>query len=152
MKNKSSIDLLHDQISSSFSQSSARRRQWFSVSESAANQNASINKNSKNSNSKNLKQHTLAKSISFCCFCFCSAREIDRFFILICKYLSHQFDKILNQNSHSRDFIYFVFALFFLFSHLSFHICRICLETFCFNDDQTDIWITINEFFRNVDR
>ena len=65
-----------------------------SVLQSAANQIAPINKDSKNSNSKSLKQHTLAKSISSCCF---SAREIDRFIILICRYLSHQFDKIFNK-------------------------------------------------------
>ena len=39
-------------------------------SESAVNQNASINKNSKSSNSRSLRQHTLAKSISLCCFDF----------------------------------------------------------------------------------
>ena len=64
-----SIDLLLDQNSSSSSQSSARR-QWPPVSESAANQNASINKDSKSSNSRSLRQHTLAKSISLCCFDF----------------------------------------------------------------------------------
>ena len=99
---------------------------------SAANQDASINKNSKSSNSRSLKQHTLAKSISLCCFCFCSAREIDRFIIRICRYLSHQFDKILNKIlnkilikililvayiylSSSRTF----FAFEFIFSRLS---------------------------------
>ena len=71
------VNLLRDQFSSSSSQSSARRQcsQYsvarFSVSESAVNQNASINENSKSSNSRSLRQHTLAKSISLCCFCFC---------------------------------------------------------------------------------
>ena len=116
----------------------------------AVNQNASINKNFKNSNSKSLKQHTFAKSISFCCFCFCILFwNIDRFIILICKYFR---DQDFQQDFHFRDFIFSVFALLFLFSNLSFHVCRICFETFCFNDDQTDIWITIYEFFNNVDR
>ena len=75
--------------------------------------------------------------------------DIDRFIILICKYLR---DQNSQQNSHSRDFIFSVFALLLLFSNLFFHICRICFETFCFNDDQTDIWVTVNEFLRSVDR
>ena len=66
---------LHDQISSSSSQFSARRQDVntlfidLSASIFAVNQNASINKNSKSSNSRSLRQHTFAKSISFC-LCF----------------------------------------------------------------------------------
>ena len=102
-------NLLHDQISSSFSQFFVSRRcvNILFCSEFAANQNASINKNSKSSNSRSLKQHTFAKSISFFCFCFCSAREIDRFIILICRYLSHQFDKIFNKIFILVIYIYF---------------------------------------------
>ena len=92
-----SIDLLLSQNSSSSSQSSARR-QWFFVSKSAVNQNASINKNSKSSISRSLRQHTLAKSISFCCFYFYFAREIDRSLIQIFKCLLHSIEiKILNK-------------------------------------------------------
>ena len=96
------------------------------VSKSAINQNRSINKNSKNSNSKSLKQHTLAKSISFCYFCFCSVREIDRFIILICKYLLHSIEiKILNKILILDRFAYIFclrfasFAFAFIFSRLS---------------------------------
>ena len=116
-------NLLHDQINSSFSQLFASRRcvNILFCSESAANQNASINKNSKSPNSKSLKQHTFAKSISLCCF---SAREIDRFIILICRYLSHQFDKILNKILILVTYIYLfssrTFSAFeFIFSRLS---------------------------------
>ena len=89
------VSLSRNQFNSSFSQSFVRRQCvifLLFVSESAINQNASINKNSKSSNSKSLKQHTFAKSISFCCFCFCFCfiREIDRFHILICKYFRDQ--------------------------------------------------------------
>ena len=94
----------------------------------AINQNRSINKNWKNSNSKNLKQYTLAKSISFCyfCFCFCRAREIDRFIILICKCLLHSIEiKIFNKIFIFDRFAYifcfrFAFLVFaFIFSRLS---------------------------------
>ena len=67
----------------------------YSVSEPAANQDAPINKDSKSPNPRSLKQHTLAESIPLCCFCFCPAREIGRFIILICRYLPHQFNKVL---------------------------------------------------------
>ena len=113
------MNLLRSQFNSFFSQSSVRRQcnQRFVhrlfVSKSAINQNASINKNSKNSNSKSLKQHTLAKSISFCCFCFCFAQEIDRFIILICRYFR---DQNSQQDFHFDCFdIYFVLVLLFLF-------------------------------------
>ena len=89
---------------------------FYFVSEFAINQNASINKNSKSSNSRNLKQHTFAKSISLCCFCFCFVRKIDRFIILICRYLSHQFDKIFNKiliKIFIFVILYFLFSLFF---------------------------------------
>ena len=82
-------------------------------------------------------------------FAFAWFWDIDRFIIRICKYLR---DQNSQQDSHSRDFIFFVFALLFLLSHLSFHICRIRFETFCFIDDQTDIWVTVNESLRDADR
>ena len=147
------VNLSRNQFSSSFSQISVCLsvcRQHVIISIFAVNQDASINKNSKSSNSRSLKQHTLAKSISLCCF---FAREIDRFIILICRYLSHQFNKIFNQDSHSRGLrIYSALALLFLFSNLSLHVYRICFETFSVNHDQTNIWITVNEFLCNVDR
>ena len=137
-----SIDLLLSQTSSSSSQFFACRQCvniLLSVSESTANQNASINKNSKSSNSRSLKQHMLAKSISLCCFCFCSAREIDRFFILICRYLSHQLNKILNKIlilvALAHIFCSRSSAFVLLSSHLLLHIYRICSETFSFNND-----------------
>ena len=152
------VNLLRTQFSSLFSQSFARRscRQWFSVSKSAANQNASINKNSKSSNSRNLKQHTFAKSISFC-FCFCFAREIDRFIILICRYFSHRSrsrfsTKFSTKFSFSSHISIFLFLAHFLFSNLFLHVYRICFDTFSVNYDQTDIWIIVNEFLRNADR
>ena len=115
--------------------------------EFAINQNASINKNSKNSNSKSLKQHTFAKSISFCCF---FVRKIDRFIILICRYFR---DQNFQQDFHFRFRIYFLFSFsHFLFSHLFFHVYCICFEIFNVNHDQTDIWIIVDNFFRNVDR
>ena len=99
---------------------SSMRQHSISVSEFAVNQNASINKNSKNLNSRNLKQHTFAKSISFCCFCFCFAREIDRFIILICRYLSYQFDKIFIKILILVAYIYFSsFRTFFVFEFIS---------------------------------
>ena len=87
----------------------------FFVLKFAINQNASINKNSKNSNSRSLKQHTFAKSISFCCICFWLFWEIDRFIILICKYLSHQLDKILN-----KIFMFVIAYIYFRSSRTSF--------------------------------
>ena len=107
-----------------------RRRQWFSVSEFAINQNASINKNSKSSNSMSLKQHTFAKSILFCCFCFCFVRNIDRFIILICKYFSSRSKSrfstrfstrfSFSQFSHIFSVFVFAFSVFaFIFSRLS---------------------------------
>ena len=104
----------------------------------AINHDASINKNSKNSNSKNLKQHTFAKSISFCCFCFC----------LILKYRSiHYINlQIFSRSKFSIKFsfrllwhIYSVFVLVFLFSNLFFHVYRIYVEIFNVNHDQTNI-------------
>ena len=117
LKNIDSINLIHDQINSFFSFLSSSMRQYF-VNQFfyfifAINQDASINKNSKNSNSKNLKQHTFAKSISFCCFYFCFVRNIDRFIILICKCFREQ---NFYQNFHSRRRIYlFFFFTFFVF-------------------------------------
>ena len=109
IENIESIDLLFSQISSFFSQSFVRRRQWFSVSESAVNQNAPINKNSKNSNSRNLKQHTLAKSISLCCFCFC----------LILKHRSFHHTN-LQIFSRSRFSTRFSFSWFYIFRFRTF--------------------------------
>ena len=129
----------------------AQRRTIF-VSKSAINQNASINKNSKNSNSRSLKQHTFAKSISFCCFCFCSAREIDRFIILICKYLSRRSrSKFSTRFSFSWFYILCFRFSFSVFAFISSRLSHL-FELFCFCHDQIDIWVTVNEFFRNVDR
>ena len=93
----------------------------FFVSKFAINQNASINKNSKNSNSRSLKQYTSAKSISFCCFRFWLFWDINRFIILICKYFSYQFDKILNKILILViAYIYFRFSrTFFAFEFIS---------------------------------
>ena len=128
------------------------RRQMISVSESAVNQNASINKNSKSSNSRSLRQHTSAKSISFCCLCFCLFWEIDRFIILICRYLSHQFDKILNK--------ILIFVILYSLSSHFFFCFRIYLFTFIASVLRLsastmichDIYASVNESLRNVDR
>ena len=108
-----------------------------SATEPAANQNASIIKDSKSSNSRSLNQSTSAKSISFCCFCFCLARKIDRFIILICKYLPHQFDKVLNKIliSIALTYIYLRSSRTFSAFDLSLHVYRICSESFSFNHD-----------------
>ena len=111
----------------------------FSVSKFAVNQNAPINKNSKNSNSKNLKQHTFAKSISLC-FCFCFVREIDRFIILICKYLSHRSrskfsTKFSTKFSFSSHIFIFLLLAHFLLSNLFLHVYRICFDIFNVNHD-----------------
>ena len=120
-------------------------RQHFALSRIfAINQNASINKNSKSSNSRSLKQHTFAKSISFCCFCFCSAREIDRFIILICKYLSHQFEiKIL-----IKIFILAVFAYIFYF-RLRIFCFRIYFFTFIASALKSSTLIMIRQIFES---
>ena len=133
-------------MNSSSSQSFVRRQYVnilfnnFPCSESAINQNASINKNSKSTNSKSLKQHTFAKLLSFCCFCFCLAREIDRFLILIIKCLLHSIEiKIFNKILILVVFAYIYFRSFdfarLLLSHLFLHVYRICLEIFSFNND-----------------
>ena len=104
---------------------------------SAINQNASINKNSKNSNSRNLKQHTFAKSISFCCFCFCLILKYRSFHHINLQIFSRsKFSTRFSFSSHI--FIFFLFA-HFLFSNLFFHVYRICFEFFCFCHDQIDI-------------
>ena len=93
----------------------------------AINQNASINKNSKNSNSKNLKQHTFAKSISFCCFdfcfCFCFVLKYRSFHYINLQIFSRT--KFLTKFSFSSSHIFsvFVFAFFvfaFIFLRLSY--------------------------------
>ena len=124
---KVNVNLLFNQFNSSFSQFSVVIVKRFSVSTFAINQNRSINKNSKSSNSKNLKQHTFAKSISFCCFdfCYCSVRKIDRFIVLICKCLLHRSkSKFSSRFSFSRSsHIFFCLrtssAFAFIFSRLS---------------------------------
>ena len=160
LENIDPIGLPHGQISPPSSQSSARRRQCaislFSISEPAANQDAPINKNSKSPNSRSLKQHTLAESISLC-FCSCSAREIGRFIILICRYLSHRSrsrfsTRFSTRFSFSPHIFIFFFLAHLLLSNLSLHVYRICFDTFSVNHDQTDIWVIVNEFLRNVDR
>ena len=86
----------------------------------------------------------------FVVFVFVWFWNIDRFIILICKYFR---DQNFQQDFHFRRRIYlFIFFAHFLFSNLFFHIYRICFEIFNVNHVQTNIWITINEFFCNVDR
>ena len=127
----------------------------FFCSESAVNQNAPINKNSKNSNSKSLRQYTLAKSISFCCFCFCFCFR----FVLRHRSFRHTNLQISSRTKFSTKFscsqlshIFFVFVFASFVSHLFFHVYRICFETFNVNHNQTNIWIIVDDFFRNVDR
>ena len=56
--------------------------------------------------------------------------NIDRFIILICKYLR---DQNFSQNFHSRDFIYFLFSFsHFLFSYLFFTFITSVLNLFAF--------------------
>ena len=126
---------------------------------SAVNQNASINKNLKSSNSRSLKQYTLAKSISLCCFCFCFC-----FRFVLRDWSFHHINLQISSRSRfsTRFSTWFSFSsshisIFFLLAHfrlsnLSLHVYRIYFETFSVNRDQTDIWVTINEFLRNVDR
>ena len=135
--------LLRNSLSSSM-------RQYF-ASVSAVNQKSSINKNSKSSNSRSLRQHTPAKSISLCCFCFC--------LVLRNRSFHHTNNQIFSRTRFSTRFsfswsfhIFSVFALLLLLSHLSFHVYRICSETFSFNHDQPRIYASVNEFLRNVDR
>ena len=85
----------------------------------AVNQDASINKNSKNSNSRNLKQHTFAKSISFCCFCFC----------LILKHRSFHYIN-LQIFSRSKFSTKFSFSWFYIFCFRIFFCFRIYFFTF----------------------
>ena len=85
----------------------------------------------------------------FVVFVFVWFWNIDRFIILICKYFR---DQNSQQDFHSRDHIFSIFAFLFLFSHLFLYVYRIRFEIFCFNHDQTDIWSIVDEFLRNVDR
>ena len=122
-----------------------------SVLQSAVNQDAPINKNSKSSNSRSLKQHTLAESISLCCFC--SAREIGRFIILICKYLSHRSkSRFSTKFSFSSHISIFLRLRIFCFSHLSLHVYRICFGISSANHDQANIWVIVDDSLRNADR
>ena len=118
-----SIRFFHNFLSSSIRQYFVNR---FSVSEFAINQNASINKNLKNSNSKSLKQHTFAKSISFCCFCFCSILKHRSFHYTNLQIFSRSkfLTKFSTKFSFSWFYIFFVFRISFfvfafIFSHLS---------------------------------
>ena len=86
----------------------------------AVNQNASINKNSKSSNSRNLKQHTLAKSISFC-FCFVLRNRSFHYIDLQISSRSRFSFKIFILVI---AYIYSHLLAHFLFSHLSFHVYR----------------------------
>ena len=160
MKNwriKVKMNLSCSQFKSSFSQSSVVVVMWFSVSEFAINQNASINKNSKSTNSRSLKQHTSAKSISLYCFCFCFVREIDRFIILICRYLLHRSKSRFSTKFSFRCFRIYLFS-FFLFSHVFyfriyfFTSIAFVLKIFNFNNSVSRYLHVVNEFFRNVDR
>ena len=120
----------------------------FFVSESAINQNASINKNSKSSNSRNLKQHTIAKSISFCCFCFCSAREIDRFIILICRYLSHRSRSRFSTKFSTKFWTRFSFSShIYIFLLLAHFLLSIYLFTFIASAMKFSTSIMIRQIF-----
>ena len=100
-------------VSLLFSQFSSPSSQFF-VSRFAVNHDRSINKDSKSSNQRSLKQHTLAESISFCCFC--SVREIGRFIILICRCLLHRSTRLSTRFSFSWSSHTSIFAL--LSSHI----------------------------------
>ena len=119
----------------------------------AANQDAPINKNSKSSNPKSLKQHTPAKPIPLCCFCFCPVRDIGRFIILICRYLPHRSKSRFFSTRFSFSWSY-IFCFRFSSSDSAFIFSRLphLLGPFCSCHDQTDIWVTVNEFFCNIDR
>ena len=62
--------------------------------------------------------------------------------------------KIFNKILIFVVFAYIYFRSFFrlLFSHLLFHINRICFETFNFNDDVSRYLHVVNEFLCNVNR
>ena len=124
-------------------------------SEFAVNQDAPINKDSKSSNPRSLRQHTLAKSISLCCFCFCFCFR----FVLRHRPFRYTNLQISSRTRFSTRFscsqlshIFFVFAFAFFASHLSFHVYRICFGAFSVNHGQTDIWVIVGDFFRNADR
>ena len=89
-------------------------RQFF-VSESAVNQNASINENSKNSNLKSLKQHTFAKSISLCCFCFCLVLRNRSF-----RHINLQISLASIQQDSQQDSHFDCSRIYFLSSHFFF--------------------------------
>ena len=127
MKNRSQCEFAIQSIQIVFFAifySSSMRQFIFFVLIFAINQNRSINKNSKSSNSKSLKQHTFAKSISFCSFYF--VRKIDRFIILICRCFLHRSTKFSTRFSFSLSSHIFIFI--FLFSHVSYF--RIYFFTF----------------------
>ena len=114
------VGLSRSQFRPSFSQPSVRRQcviALLSVSESAANQNAPINKDSKSPNPRSLKQHTPAEPISPCCFCSCPTREIGRFHILICRYLRGQGPQ---QGSHSHGSRTYILPSLFIFRSPAF--------------------------------
>ena len=96
------------------------RQSIFFVFEFAINQNASINKNSKNSNSRSLKQHTFAKSISFCCFCFVLKNRSFHHINLQISLASIEI-KILNKIFTKFSFSSHIY-IFFLFAHFLFSI------------------------------
>ena len=130
MKNKNQCEFVTQSTQIVFFAIFCRHRQRFFVSIFAINQNASINKfeNSKSSNLKSLKQHTFAKSISFCCFyfCYCFARKIDRFIILICKCFLHRSIKF------STKFLFSLFSHIFISILLSSHIFYFRIYFFTF--------------------
>ena len=90
--------------------------------EPAANQDAPINKDSKSSNPRSLKQHTLAESISFCCFCFCLILRHRPFHHTNLQISSRS--RFSTRFSFSWSYIFFVFVFassvfVFIFSRLS---------------------------------
>ena len=154
------VSLLRSQFSSSSSQLSVRRQcvnilfHVSILSKSAVNQDASINKDSKSSNSRSLRQHTSAKSISLCCLCFCFVLRNRSFHHtnLQISFASIQQDS--QQDSHSRDRIYLsllfshiFFFRIYLFTSIASALTLSTLTMICH-----DIYISVNESHRNVDR
>ena len=142
MKNNNQNESVTQSIHSSFSQTFVcRQHVIFSIF--AVNQNASINKNSKSSNSRNLKQHTFAKSISLCCFCFCFCFclfwKIDRFIILICKYLSHQSTKFSIK-----------ILIFVIFAYILFSLSLFCFRIYFFTSIASTLKLSTSIMIRQI--
>ena len=150
-KTRVNMSLSHSQFNSSSSQisvCSSARRQCVVFSIFAVNQNASINKNSKSSNSRNLRQHTFAKSISFCLCFVLRNRSFHHINLQIFSRSKFSFKILILVIAY----IYSRFLAHLLLSHLSLHVYRICFESFSFNNDLHDIYASVNELLCNVDR